>query len=118
MATDYKERYDRLQRELGQLGREVAGPMAGFVRLHKEATAPGALSPKFKELIALGIGIAVRCESCVAYHVHDALRAGATRAEILEVLGVAMLMGGGPAAMYACDALEALDQFEAVGAAR
>jgi Biotin-requiring enzyme/Carboxymuconolactone decarboxylase family len=45
-------------------------------------------------------------------HVHDALNAGATHAEILDALGVAVLMGGGPAAMYACDALTALEQFE------
>ena len=51
-------------------------------------------------------------KSCIAFHVHDALAAGATRAEILETLGVAVMMGGGPAAMYACDAFAALEQFE------
>ena len=50
--------------------------------------------------------------SCIAFHVHAALAAGAARAEVLDALGVAVLMGGGPAAMYACDALTALDQFE------
>jgi AhpD family alkylhydroperoxidase len=68
---------------------------------------------KIKELIALGIGIAVRCDGCIAYHVHDALRAGATHQEIVETIGVAVLMGGGPAAMYGSEALEALEQFEA-----
>ncbi len=50
--------------------------------------------------------------SGIAYHVHDALRAGATRQEIVETIGVAMMMGGGPATMYGCHAFEALDQFE------
>ena len=49
---------------------------------------------------------------CIAFHVHDALAAGASRAEVLDTLGVAVMMGGGPAAMYACDALTALEQFE------
>ena len=64
-----------------------------------------------KQLIALGIGISAHCEGCIAYHVHDAVRAGASRQEILETLGIAIMMGGGPAVVYACQALEALDQF-------
>ena len=95
-----------------RLGRELSGPMGGFANLHKAATAKGALDAKTKELIALGIAVAVRCESCIAFHVHDALAAGASRAEVLDTLGVAVMMGGGPAAMYACDAFSALEQFE------
>ena len=76
------------------------------------------LTPKFKELIALSIAVAMYCESCIAFHVHDALKAGASRGEILEALGVAIMMGGEPAAMYACDAFEALGQFESQGGAR
>jgi AhpD family alkylhydroperoxidase len=115
MLTDNIARHKQLQAMLGQLGRELSGPLAGFASLHKGAMAPGTLSPKFKELIALGIAVATHCEDCIAYHVHDALKAGATRPEVLETLGVAILMGGGPAAMYACHAVEALEQFEAGG---
>jgi len=64
---------------------------------------------------ALGIGIAARCDGCIAYHVHDALRAGATRKEIVETIGVAIMMGGGPATMYGAQAFEALEQFETQG---
>ena len=60
---------------------------------------------------ALGIAAAVRCDGCIAYHVHDALEAGAEPDEIMETLGVSILMGGGPALMYAAEALEALQQF-------
>lgn len=115
MISNHPERRRELNTLLTSLGREAAGPVAGFAHLHKEATAPGTLAPKMKELIALGIAVAQRCENCIAFHVHDALKAGATRAEILEALGVAILMGGGPAAMYACEAYEALQQFEAEG---
>lgn len=115
MLTDNPARHKELQAKLGQLGRELPGPLGGFASLHKGAMAEGALSPKLKELIALGIAVATHCEDCVAFHVHDARKAGAGRAEILETLGVAILMGGGPAAMYACHALEALEQYEAAG---
>lgn len=118
MSMNFPERRKQLEALLGQLGKQLPGPVGGFARLHKEATGAGQLDPKFKELIALGIAVAIRCDSCVAFHVHDALKVGASRAEILETLGVAIMMGGGPAAMYACDAFEALEQFESQGAAR
>ncbi|MBC6995122.1 carboxymuconolactone decarboxylase family protein [Lewinella lacunae] len=88
--------------------------MQGFGALHRASTADGALNAKTKELIALGVAIAVRCDGCIAFHVHDALQAGASRAEIMETIGVAVLMGGGPALMYGCEAEEALQQFSAV----
>ncbi len=109
--TDYREYYQHLEERLGQLGRELPGPMTGFARLHKKAVEDGALSAKTKELMALAISIAVRCEGCIAYHVHDAIKVGATRSEIVETIGVAVLMGGGPASIYAAHALDAIDQF-------
>jgi AhpD family alkylhydroperoxidase len=111
MTTDYVGYHKHLEERLTQLGRELPGPMTGFARLHKKAVEDGALSAKTKELMALAIGIAVRCEGCIAYHVHDAVAAGATRQELLETIGVALMMGGGPAAMYAAHALDAIDQF-------
>jgi AhpD family alkylhydroperoxidase len=73
----------------------------------------GVLSEKHKELMSLGIGIAIRCDGCIAFHTHEALANGATVEEISETIGVAIAMGGGPALMYAAHALEALEQFQA-----
>lgn len=115
MENKYPEHYRHLQGLMIKLGNELPGPLSGFGQLHRHAVADGALSTKVKELIALGIGIAARCDGCITYHVHDALRAGATRKEILETIGVAILMGGGPAAMYGVEAFEALEQFETAG---
>jgi len=112
MTTNYPARRNDMQELMLRLGRELPGTMGGFASLHRAATSKGALDTKTKELIALGIAVAVRCDSCIAFHVHAALAAGAMRAEVLETLGVAVMMGGGPAAMYACDALTALEQFE------
>ena len=116
MVKNYPEHYDTLQRLMGEMGTALPGPMAGFAELHEQATADGALSAKVKELVALGIAISVRCDGCIAYHVHDALRAGAGRQEIIETIGVAVLMGGGPSVVYGAEAFEALNQFEGVEA--
>jgi AhpD family alkylhydroperoxidase len=109
---DYPQHYEQLKVLIGRLGEEIPKTMSGFGALHKGATQPGAVDTKTKELIALGIAVAVRCDGCIAFHVHDAIEAGATRAEILEAVGVAVLMGGGPALMYGAEALSALDQFQ------
>ncbi|MGZ6369833.1 MAG: carboxymuconolactone decarboxylase family protein [Bdellovibrionota bacterium] len=111
--SNYPETYRRLQKLAGSLGRQIPGPMGGFGQLHKSSLGDGRLPKKIKELMALGIAINSRCEGCVAYHVHDALRAGAEREEVLETIGVSLMMGGGPALIYGCEALEALEQFEA-----
>lgn len=96
---------------MGKLGKSIPASMQAFSDLHQATTQEAAISIKNKELIALGIAIAVRCDGCIAFHVHDALRANANPAEILETIGVAILMGGGPAVMYGCEALAAMEQF-------
>ena len=115
MIKQYPDYYEQLNKLMTTMGKEIPGTMAGFGQLHKQAMNNGALSTKTKELIALAIAITVRCDGCIAYHVHDALLAGATRPEIVESIGVAILMGGGPSTIYGSEALEALDQFESVG---
>jgi len=115
MEKRYPKYFDRLKGLMGKLGKEIEGPMAGFGELHKQVFPDGALTTKAKELITLAICITSLCEGCIAVHVRSALKAGATRQEIAEAIGVAIYMGGGPAVVFGCMALEALDQFEAAG---
>jgi AhpD family alkylhydroperoxidase len=114
MSQNYAEYYYRIQHLMTNLGKELSAPMTGFAQLHRSAVAEGALSTKIKELIALAIAITVRCDGCISFHVHDALAAGATRQEIVEAIGVAILMGGGPSVVYGSEALEALDSLAAL----
>ena len=113
MTTNYIELRQHLEDRLTQFGHEMPGPMSGFVRLHKKAVEDGALSAKVKEMMALAISIVVGCEGCIAYHVHDAIEAGATRPELLETIGVGVMMSGGPGTIYAAHALDAVEQFVA-----
>lgn len=85
----------------------------GFSGLHAGSMKPGALGMKEKELIALAIGIAKQCNDCIGFHTSAAIRAGVTREEVAEVVGVCMMMGGGPSFMYGAKALEAYDQLSA-----
>jgi len=86
--------------------------MKAFGGLAQAALAPKALDTKTKELLALGIAVAIRCDDCIGFHVKAALQQGATREEIMETLGMAIYMGAGPAVMYASHAIDAFEQFE------
>ncbi|HSF80289.1 MAG TPA: carboxymuconolactone decarboxylase family protein [Anaerolineales bacterium] len=111
MMTNYIQEHQHLEERLTQLARELPGPMSGFARLHKKAVEDGAISAKVKEMMALAISIVIGCEGCIGYHVHDAVAAGATRQELLEAIGVALMMGGGPGSIYAAHAQDAIKQF-------
>ena len=91
--------------------------MKAFSNIAQAALTGKALDGKTKELIALGISVAVRCDDCIAFHVKAAFEHGASRDEVAEVLGMAIYMGAGPSAMYASHAFEAYTQFEAQKAA-
>ena len=95
--------------------RSGIGPtMQGFSSLAQAATQPGALDRKTKELIALSIGVATRCDGCIGFHAEALVKLGASLAEVEEALGMAVYMGGGPALMYAADAVSAFEQFQAL----
>lgn len=111
MIKDYLKNYNELTQLMGELGTKIPSTMRAFNDLHKAGTEDGALTTKTKELIALGIAIAVRCDGCIAFHVKDALGSGASSDEIMETIGVSVMMGGGPAVVYGCEAMEALRQF-------
>ncbi|WP_292889148.1 carboxymuconolactone decarboxylase family protein [Nonlabens sp.] len=110
---NYIEKYQEVTSQMEQLRVKIPETMNGFTALHKASVANGALLSKTKELISLGIAIAVHCDGCIAFHVHDALKAGATKEDILETIGVAICMGGGPALVYGGEAMQALEQFKA-----
>jgi len=110
---DYPQQYERLSRLIEKLGSELPGTMSSFRKLQKNAMSENALDTMTKELIALGIAISVRCDGCIPNHVHDALKAGASHDEIMETIGVSMLMGGGSVLVHGAEALAALEQFTA-----
>lgn len=93
----------------GAAARGAAGTWRAFLALEKAAFCGGALDRVSKELIALGISVVINCESCMEWHVHEALRAGASREQVLEALGVGIEMGGGPATVAVRFALKALE---------
>lgn len=110
---NFPERSKEIGVLMGKLGMEVPEVLKSFGALHAASFKNAALDVKTKELIALGIAIAVRCDGCIASHVEAALKEGVTKEEVAETVSVAIVMGGGPSLVYGVEALEALSQFQA-----
>ena len=99
------------------LRRAIPDAWGGFVAMHDAAIADGEVTARLKEAAALAISVATHCDGCIAYHAKAVARAGASPAEVAEMLGVALLMDGGTASVYAPRAWEAFLEFSAARAA-
>lgn len=104
---------DNTRGRLRVLYKSIPEVTKGFGTMSKAVKEGGVLDFKTKEFIALGIGIAIRCEACIALHVEALVKAGVTREELSDVLAMSIQMGGGPATMYAGKALECFDELTA-----
>lgn len=107
--TDWGSFVDQTNARMAVLRQAMPETAKGFGQLAQSAIAPGVLDSKTKELIALAIGITARCDGCLAFHAKAAKKYGATREEIVETIGVALYMGGGPSMIYGAEALSAYD---------
>jgi len=111
MPKEYKDIISDIGSYASELRKLIPETMNGFGAMAKAATQTKILDEKTKELIALALGVASRCDGCLGFHAKSLARLNATREEVAEVLGMAIYMGGGPSLMYAADALRAFDQF-------
>jgi len=113
MKKNYLDITKRISGDLRKLRQDIPDTMKAFSALAQAAGRDGALDRKTKELIALGIAIATRCDGCIGFHMEALVRLGATREEVEETLGMTIYMGGGPSLMYAADAISAFEEFQA-----
>lgn len=82
-----------------------------FVDMEQNTYKDGRLSKKQKEFIAIGISVMINCESCMEWHIHQALSDGATEEEIIEAVEVGIEMSGGPGTASARFAMNVLEYY-------
>ncbi|TCS58467.1 carboxymuconolactone decarboxylase family protein [Primorskyibacter sedentarius] len=104
-----KDDLDHKRKQLRNLRKAIPETFAGFVALEQAASKDGALTKREKELVSLGMAIALRCEPCINSHVSALIRLDVTREEVAEIAGTAIQMAGGPGLMYAGKTLEVYD---------
>ena len=107
----YHDLIQAVSSSLSTLRASTPEVMKSFGELGRAATAGGVLDTKTKELIALALSVAARCDPCIGFHAKALVTLGASRLEIDETLAVATYMGGGPSLRYAAHAVAAFDEF-------
>ncbi|WP_020008455.1 carboxymuconolactone decarboxylase family protein [Salinicoccus albus] len=107
--VNFKEINTVAQGNTKRLQKTLPDTMKNFKELQDSAYAAGALDEKTKEIAALSYAIADKCEGCIGNHVNKLIKLGATREEIAEIAGVAIVMGGGPGSVYGGKAVQAYD---------
>lgn len=111
MEHHHQQVLDELRGPTKELRHALPATWGGFQSLHAAAMTDGAVPTRLKEAAALAISVVKHCDGCIAYHAKAAAAAGATAEEIAELLGVALLMEGGPATVYAPRAFDAFLEF-------
>ena len=107
----YHEVLDEIRAPYQELQEAIPGVASGYAEVHRAAMGEGELPAKMKELIALAIAITRECDGCIAAHARGAARRGATAAEVAEMIGVAILLNGGPGTVWGPRALVAFHEF-------
>jgi len=108
---DPEKKMGEVQRVMQSISEDNKAYMSSFMGFMQNTMAPGSLSVKQKELIALALSIAARCEWCISYHVKSAIDAGATKKELMETGYVVVLMYGSQAMMELNSMLDAIEKF-------
>lgn len=101
--------YESWPKQMGRVKEAAPDVPRAFAPFFQGLMKEGALTVKQKELIAMSIGVATRCEPCIYAHVEKCVKLGASREEVLEAAGVAVMMGGGPVYTYMPVVVAALD---------
>jgi len=113
MTKDYVGVTGELVKNVEELSKALPDIMPDFFKIIDRAGKDGALTKQTKELIGIAIAVVVGCEGCIGVHSQKLVKLGVTRNELVEALGMAICMGGGPAVMRSGEALKAFDSFSA-----
>ncbi len=112
-----KPLFPEATRELRNQRRELAPEIAdAFTTFSKTVFAAGALDVKTKQLLAVAVAHVTQCPYCIKGHTKGALKAGATREEIMEAIWVAAEMRAGGAYAHSNLALDVMNEMVAEGA--
>lgn len=110
MLFDWNEYQAKLSKSLPEFAKLSPDSVKGYQTLSAANAKSSLLGEKVRQLISLAVAVTTRCDGCITFHTDAALKAGATKQEIAEALGVAMAMNAGAALVYSVRALDSVDE--------
>jgi AhpD family alkylhydroperoxidase len=113
MMLDWKTYQGQLTSTIGEIGKLSPDTIKGYVALSNAGKQTGKLDTKTRELIALAVAVSLRCDGCITVHTAAAAKAGASREELAEALGVAIAVNAGAALVYSARTIDAFKEHSA-----
>lgn len=111
MENKYHQIAEDLRVPARELREQIPDVLKAYSQLHAAATKEGVLPKKIKELIALAVAVSEKCDGCITAHAKAAAIQGASKEEVAEAIGVAILLNGGPGTVYGPRAYEAFLEY-------
>jgi AhpD family alkylhydroperoxidase len=108
VMLNWNEYQKQIRATVGELMKLSPDTVRGYQVLSAANSATSKLGEKTRQLISLAVAVTMRCDGCITSHSDAALKAGATREEIAEALGVAVAMNAGAALTYSARVLDAV----------
>jgi len=108
MLYDWTTYKAELSKSIPDFAKLTPDSLKGYQTLSNANKEHSLLGAKMRELISIAVAVTTRCDGCITFHTDAALKAGATREEIAEALGVAMAMNAGAALIYSLRAMDAV----------
>ncbi len=112
MMMNWKEYRDQIGGAVREISAANPGLVKAYAAFHHANSASKHLDAKTRELIALGVAISLRCDGCINAHTEAAIKAGASKEEIIDALGVATMVNAGAAMVYAARAVDAYNAWK------
>lgn len=107
MILDWNGYLKQITSTIGQLASVSPDIVRGYRALSDAGQKTGKLDAKTRELIALGVAVTRQCDGCITFHTEAAIKAGATKADLVEALDVAAAVNAGAALVYSARTLDA-----------
>jgi AhpD family alkylhydroperoxidase len=118
MMLDWNDYKNQLTGRIGELSKLSPDTVKGYMTLSGANAQTTHLGEKTRQLISLAVAVTTRCDGCITFHTDAALKAGASKDEISEALGVAVAMNAGAALVYSTRVLDAVEAKSAAAAAK
>ena len=109
MMLDWNDYQKQLGAGIGELSKLSPDTVRGYMMLGAANAATSRLGEKTRQLISLAVAVTTHCDGCIVFHTDAALKAGASKEEIAEALGVAVSMNAGAALVYSARAMDAVE---------
>jgi AhpD family alkylhydroperoxidase len=108
---DWKQYRDQIGARLREIRAAKPDIMKAYGELHHANAGSTHLDAKTRELVALAVSVTLRCDGCINAHTEAAVKAGASKEEMVEALSVAIMVNAGAALVYSARTMDAFDTY-------